>query len=284
MRMPRVDRVALGVAAVAVATVAFAAATPTQGTERTERTERTGASAPASAPAPVTGPAPPVQSAAQSPLAGVVVLVDPGHNGANGRHPAETGRLVDAGGFHKPCNSTGTTSITGVSESTTNLSVARELGRQLTARGATVAYTRTDDVGWGPCIDERGRAAARAGAAVAVSLHADGTESGEGRGFHVIVPAELPGYTDDIAADSLRLGVTVRSALTADGFSPSTYIAGDGLVVRGDLGTLNWSDIPIVMLEAGNLRNADDARLLESPDGQGRLAASLVAALGEFLS
>lgn len=76
------------------------------------------------------------------------MLVDPGHNGANSRHPAETGRLVDAGGFAKPCNSTGTTSVTGVSESATNLSLARELGRQLTALGAMVAYTRTDDAGW----------------------------------------------------------------------------------------------------------------------------------------
>ena len=107
-------------------------------------------------------------------------------------------------------------------------------------------------------------------------------ENGEGRGFHVIVPAERPGYTDDIAGDSLRLGTTMRSALTAGGFTP-TYVAGDGLVVRGDLGTLNWSDVPIVLLEAGNLRNADDARLLESAEGQRRLAASLVAALEEFL-
>ncbi len=211
------------------------------------------------------------------------MLIDPGHNGANGRHPAQTGRLVDGGGFDKPCNSTGTASATGVSESATNLSLARELGRQLTAVGAQAAYTRTDDSGWGPCVDERGRAAGRAGAAVAVSLHADGTENGEGRGFHVIVPAERPGYTDDIADDSLRLGTTVRSGLVSGGFTPSTYIAGDGLVVRGDLGTLNWSDVPIVMLEAGNLPNADDARLLESPDGQHRPAVSLVGALEAFV-
>jgi N-acetylmuramoyl-L-alanine amidase len=54
-------------------------------------------------------------------------------------------------------------------------------------------------------------------------------------------------------------------------------------VVRGDLGTLNWSDVPIVMLEAGNLPNADDARLLESPDGQHRPAVSLVGALEAFV-
>ena len=191
---------------------------------------------------------------------------------------------MDAGGFAKPCNSTGTTSVTSVSESATNLSLARELGRQLTALRTIVAYTRTDDAGWGPCVDERGRAAGRAGASVAVSLHADGTQNGEGRGFHVIVPAECRGYTDDIAGDSLRLGTTVRYALVVGGFTPSTYIAGDGLVVRGDLRTLNWSDVPIVMLEAGNLRNAVDAQLLESADGQGRLAASLAAALDEFLS
>ena len=287
VRIPRLSRVALGLAGMTAAALALFASIPTGPQD---------ASPPISSPdappvdalllsgGPLTALQHPLASATASPLDGVIVLVDPGHNGANGRHPAETGRLVDAGGFVKPCNSTGTTSVTGGTESATNLALARELGWQLTALGATVAYTRTDDAGWGPCIDDRGRAAGRAGAAVAVSLHADGTENGQGRGFHVIVPAERSGYTDDIAGDSLRLGTTVRSALVTGGWTPSTYVTGDGLVVRGDLGTLNWSDVPIVMLEAGNLRNADDAELLESADGQRHLAAALVAALEGFLS
>ena len=44
-----------------------------------------------------------------------------------------------------------------------------------------------------------------------------------------------------------------------------TPYGGDGLDTRTDLGTLNWSDRPIVMVELGNMRNARDARRMTSP-------------------
>src|SRR3954451_19394199 len=37
-----------------------------------------------------------------------VVALDPGHNGGNAAAPAQINRLVPAGGFTKPCNTTGT--------------------------------------------------------------------------------------------------------------------------------------------------------------------------------
>ena len=63
--------------------------------------------------------------------------MDPGHNGANGSHPAETSRLVDAGGFQKRCNTTGT-SASGVTESEVKWQVANRLTVMLEAAGATV--------------------------------------------------------------------------------------------------------------------------------------------------
>ena len=42
----------------------------------------------------------------------------------------------------------------------------------------------------------------------------------------------------------------------------STYVG--GLVARGDLGGLRLSDVPKVFIETGNMRNAADARKLES--------------------
>ena len=41
------------------------------------------------------------------PLAGMTVVLDPGHNRDNGQYPAEINRQVDAGGFPKACNTTG---------------------------------------------------------------------------------------------------------------------------------------------------------------------------------
>ena len=52
----------------------------------------------------------------------------------------------------------------------------------------------------------------------------------------------------------------------------STYIGKDGIAVRNDLGGLNWSTVPKVFIETGNMRNATDAALLKSAGG-GRAAS-----------
>lgn len=53
---------------------------------------------------------------------------------------------------------------------------------------------------------------------------------------------------------------------------------------RDDLGGLNLSDVPVVFLEAGNLRNATDAALLVSAPFQSEVAGAIVDALVEFLA
>jgi N-acetylmuramoyl-L-alanine amidase len=77
------------------------------------------------------------------PLHGRTVVIDPGHNGANWSHPAEINRLVDAGGFRKACDTTGTSTNDGYAEAAYNLDVALRLARILRAAGARVVLTRT---------------------------------------------------------------------------------------------------------------------------------------------
>lgn len=244
-----------------------------------------------SQPTPITGSTPAASTAQRSSspargsssLRGVVIAVDPGHNGANGAHPAQINRLVDAGGFRKACNTTGTATNDGYSEATFTWQLAGRLAAQLTALGAQVRMTRTSNSGWGPCIDARGRFGASVRAKVGLSLHADGAPAGE-YGFHVIAPALRPGYTDDILPASQRFATDTRDVLVAAGFTPSTYIGSAGLDVRSDLGTLNLADVPTVMVECGNLRNAGDAARLRSAAGQERLAAAFTAALVRFVA
>ena len=226
-------------------------------------------------PAPTT--APPGPPATDPPGAGLVVVVDPGHNGANGAHPEIINEPVDAGGFQKACNTTGTATDSGVTESSINWAVAQLVRDRLEAAGAEVLLTREDDEGVGPCIDERAGVAADAGADMLLSIHADGAPA-SAHGFHVIHPALRPGYTDDTVVPSTELAGRVRDALVTAGFTPSTYIGTDGLDQRDDLGTLNLARVPAVMVEAGNLRNAGDAEVLTSEAGRSRLADALVNA------
>ena len=223
---------------------------------------------------------------APKPLAGRVVVLDPGHQLGNHNFPRQVNRQVPAGGFSKPCNTTGTATSRGFPEATFAWKVAQRLRTRLERLGARVVMTRTSNRQdrWGPCVDERGRRGNKQRADVKISIHGDGSYTAGARGFHVIAPTDRRPWTHDIHRSSKRLALDTRRELRRSGLTAANYIAGgDGLDFRSDLGTLNLSNIPTVMLEAGNMRNAADARRMTSASGQRAYAAALTRAVRRFL-
>lgn len=215
------------------------------------------------------------------PLDGLVIAVDPGHNGGNrGDIAAITAPVPDGRGGTKDCNTVGTESDDGYPEHRFTWEAAQSLADALEDAGATVVLSRDSDDGVGPCVDERGTFADDADALV--SLHANGTEDRSARGFHVIAAAPGARADDQTAAQSAQLGEAVADSLEDAGFDPNP--AYDRVVVRDDLATLNHALPPAIMLEAGEMRSADDARLLASEEGQRELAAALVDALVRTLA
>jgi N-acetylmuramoyl-L-alanine amidase len=216
-----------------------------------------------------------------------VIVLDAGHQLGNHNFPEEINRLVPAGGFSKPCNTTGTATDGGYAEATFAWEVTTKLKAKLEKSGATVVLTRTSnrEDRWGPCVDYRGRAGNRKHADLKLSIHGDGSLASGAHGFHVIYPPDRAPWTDDVFKPSKRLALVTKNALVGKGFSVATYIAGgDGLDERADLGTLNLSDVPVVMLEAGNMRDSGDAAVMTSAKGQARYARALAVAVRAFLS
>ena len=228
-------------------------------------------------------PSAPADPAAR-PLAGKVIAVDPGHNGGNFTHTAEISRQVQAGGFTKECDTTGTETDAGYTEAAFTFDVATRLTALLRAEGATVVLTRTDNTSVGPCVDERAAIGNRAHANAAISIHADGGPV-SGRGYHVMEPVLIKGYTDAIVSPSARLAAAINAAYrSGTGMPPSDYIGTDGIDPRGDMGGLNLSTVPKVLVECGNMRNATDAGLLASAAFRARIAAALAAGLAAYVS
>lgn len=231
---------------------------------------------------PVPEPEPEPEPTSRTPLAGYRIAIDPGHNGGNFGAPAVINELVDAGGFTKPCNTTGAVTADGYRESTFNLEVALILRMRLLQLGAEVEMTRADDLGVGPCIDVRGRFGGEVDADLLLSIHADGAPANVG-GFHVIRPAPARAVDPSIVEPSRDLAEAVRDAMIEFDFTPADYVGDEGLVVRDDLGTLNLSTVPVVLLEAGNLGNPEEAAELRDPMVQRVLAEALATALARHL-
>jgi N-acetylmuramoyl-L-alanine amidase len=220
------------------------------------------------------------------PLAGRTVVIDPGHQLGNHNYPAEIDRLVPAGGFDKPCNTTGTATDRGYPEATLVWQVSRLLKHRLEALGATVRMTRHSNRQdrWGPCVNVRGRDGNALPADLKISVHGDGSYAAGAHGFHVIAPTDRRPWTHDIFKPSRRLAVDTRAALRRVGLPVANYIAGgDGLDFRSDLATLNLSDVPTVMVELGNMRNPTDARKMTSATGRATYARGLARAVRSFL-
>ncbi len=217
-------------------------------------------------------------------LAGRTIVIDPGHNGGNAAASSFIARPIWIGTQYRACDTTGTQTSDGYPEHAYTLDVAQRLRALLTAAGATVVMTRDTDTGVGPCIDQRAYIGNRAHAEVAISIHADGGPP-SGRGFHVNMPANIPGYTNDIYTASAILGRDLRDTFEAGtGLPPSNYIGSDGLVERRDFGGLNLSDVPKVLMETANMRNATEAALLENPTFRQRIAVALEAGLARYVS
>ena len=219
---------------------------------------------------------------AAAPLAGVVIGIDPGHNGRNYAYPSYLSRQVWNGREWEDCDTTGTATNAGYTESLFNFRVAQDLLADLQRDGAKVVMTRSTNTGHGPCVDTRAKMLNRAHSAVAIDIHADGGPS-TGRGFAILEPVRDQQNQHVIAA-SARFGSLLRSAMLQHTPMPtSTYDGSHGIAHRSDLAGLNLATEPKVLIETGNMRNGTDARLLTSTRFQHQVAQAIETAMRAYL-
>jgi N-acetylmuramoyl-L-alanine amidase len=219
----------------------------------------------------------PTASAAD--IAGKVVFLDPGHNGAN---DASINRQVPTGrGGTKDCQTSGTTTDSGYPEHTFNWDVVLRIRAALTQYGVRTAMSRGNDNALGPCVDQRAAMANGLHPDAIVSIHADGGPP-DGTGFHVNYSS--PPLNDAQAGPAVRFAETMRNQLVAAGLTPSTYRGSDGLYGRADLAGLNLAQYPSILIECGNMKNQGEAAAMMSPDGRARYAAAVVQGIAAYLT
>jgi len=220
------------------------------------------------------------------PMVGEVITIDPGHDGGNAGAAAFIDQLIDRGNGTESCDTVGTETADGYSEHAFNFDVGSRLEALLQAEGATVVMTRTNDTGVGPCVNVRAGIGNAAGADAAVSIHADGGPV-SGRGFDVIAPLPVVSPISDntaVVPASLGLAAAVRAAFAADTGEPTSDYSGvDGIDQRNDLGGLNLTMVPKVLIECANMQNPVDAALTESPQWRQQAAQGLADGITAFL-
>jgi len=205
-----------------------------------------------------------------------IVVIDPGHQGpadlsyeAIGPGSSTTKYKMSKGAYGV---------ATGLPESEVNLAISFKLRDELQARGITVVMTRTsEDVNISNI--ERAKMANEASAQLFIRIHCDAFDNSSARGIHVLYPAYIEGWTDDIYSSSRRAARLAQSALVA-----ATGANDRGLDERGDMTGFNWSNVPVIMPELGFMTNPDEDRLLATSAYQQKLAVALAEATVRFLN
>ncbi len=163
-----------------------------------------------------------------------VVVLDPGHGGKD----------------------TGAIGIGGVREKDLNLAVALKVRKLLQSRGVDVRMTRSGD----KFVSLNGRVgfAARVGADLFVSIHADAARRRSARGYTVYVPRARRTQAKTLATGMLRqMGNT---GLPSRGIRPANFRV------------LANTTCPAVLLEMGYLTNRSDVRRLQGRQFQNSCA------------
>jgi N-acetylmuramoyl-L-alanine amidase len=205
-----------------------------------------------------------------------VVVLDPGHDlYANpATEPigpgSSTRKIKDGGGTHGV--------VSGLTEAELNLRVALRLRVLLQRAGVRVVLTRTKTEGTSIGNVARARIANRAGAALFLRIHADGSTDSRSRGTHTLYPALRRGWTDDVYAPSMRAAQIVQAETVRSLGFPDR-----GLQERNDFTGFNWSDAPVILVEMGFMTNPIEDRLLATPAYQRRAAVGLCRGTLRFL-
>ena len=216
--------------------------------------------------------------AAPANIAGMIVFLDPGHNGSN---DGSISRQVPTGrGGTKDCQASGTSTDDGFPEHTFTWDTTLRIRQALTALGVRTAMSRGDDTGLGPCVDERAAMANSIKPNAVVSIHADGGPP-TGRGFHVLYSS--PPLNDVQAGPSVAFAQIMRDQLAGSGIPPSTYVGSNGLNPRADIAGLNLAQFPSILVELGNMKSPVDSALMKTPEGRQKYADAVVRGIAGFL-
>jgi len=212
-------------------------------------------------------------------ISGMAVFLDPGHNAV--ADASINSQVPNGRGGTKQCNTSGTATDSGYPEHAFTWDVVGRIAAELNQAGVRTQLSRENDGSVGPCVDRRAALANAMHPDAIVSIHADGGPS-SGHGFHVNYSS--PPLNAAQSGPAIQLAHMMRDALVASGMQPANYIGSDGLYGREDLAGLNLAEFPAVLVELGNMKNADDAAKIQSPDGRAQYAAAVTKGIVAYLN
>lgn len=203
-----------------------------------------------------------------------VVVIDPGHQlrGDSTKEPNGPGSST-----MKARVTSGTTGVaTKVTEYVMNLNVSLKLKTELENRGYTVYMTRsTHDVNISN--KERAEYATSVGADIAVRIHGNGSANSSVRGAEAYAPSAKNPYVSHLSKASISL-----SRCILDAYCQATGFKNRGVFTSDTMTGINWSTVPVTIIELGYMSNAQEDRMMQDETIQNNMVQGIANGIDAY--
>lgn len=214
------------------------------------------------------------EAQAEVPWNGHTVAIDAGHQAKPNAEKEPIGPGSETMKAKMPQGGVG--AVSGVKEYELTLTLAKKLEKELKARGYHTVMIRTGhDVNLSN--SQRSAMANDSEAEIFIRLHANSMENSSVYGaLGMCMTAQNP-YNAELHDQSYRLAKSI-----IDNICAQTGTKNRGVQEVDNSGEINWSQIPVAVVETGFLSNPDEDRWLQDESYQDKLVAGISAAVDSY--